>query len=64
VTSVAASVIAANAGPHKDVGEDALETDALPSNEPQDAEMATDAGHNIKETSSDNGDKVANNVPG
>lgn len=64
VTSVAASVVVANAAPPKDVSEDALETDALPSNGPQDAEMATDAGRNIKETSSDKGDKVVNNVPG
>lgn len=63
VTSVSASIVAANAAAHKDDGEDALDTDVLPSSGPQDAEMAN-PDRALAITSLDGSDNVANNVPG
>jgi hypothetical protein len=64
VTSVSASIVAANATSHKDVGEDAL-VDVLPFSGAQGAEIAIPGiDFNIKETSSDGDDKDANIVTG
>ncbi|KAG1745359.1 uncharacterized protein EDB91DRAFT_1220301 [Suillus paluster] len=62
VTSVSASIVVTNG---KDVGDDAVDTDASPSRSPQDAESAAPSGGlSSKDASSDGGDKTANNVSG